>query len=334
MPSMLSDLVIAMRAVIASREGMFLYPGRRDFFSDSAFNFSTRSVVSGSPPSVDPSLSEAGGEEALPVLDESGEPERVVGGLTAVESAFEAAALDRDKLDPVRRSWAARRGRDEGWFDAGGVTVPEALIRAASWFRDGGIRELEFGFSALSVGAGALTSDAAGGVTDDEEDSSETVVIVRDNEQSNDDQEKSLQFPVTLIYPTLPLRLALAQPQPEALPFTFMFKFTCVKYFRSRLFLEEKMLDTFKFDCFSTDVFYSLPTYYALACVIAFALYRLFGFSNLIIKHDMLRDPPGPRGVPIFGNGFQIPSDKQWLCFHDWSKQYGADILRVLGTIT
>lgn len=101
---MLSDLVIAMRAVIASREGMFLYPGKRAFFSDSAFNFSTRSVVSGSPPPVDPSLSEAGGEEALSVLNESGEPERVVGGWTAVESAFEAAALDSDKLDPVRRS--------------------------------------------------------------------------------------------------------------------------------------------------------------------------------------------------------------------------------------
>lgn len=62
-------------------------------------------------------------------------------------------------------------------MDAGGETVPEALIRAASWFRDGGIRELEFGLSALSVG-GVLPSGAAGGVTDDEGDSSETVVIV------------------------------------------------------------------------------------------------------------------------------------------------------------
>ncbi|KAH8116168.1 cytochrome P450 [Phellopilus nigrolimitatus] len=34
-------------------------------------------------------------------------------------------------------------------------------------------------------------------------------------------------------------------------------------------------------------------------------------------------DPPGPKGIPIFGNEFQIPRDKQWLRFHEWSQQYG-----------
>lgn len=131
-PSILSDRVIAMRAVIASSEGMFLYPaGMRFFFSVSAFSFSTLSVVRGSPPPADTSLTDPGGEDAL--LEESGETERVVGGCTAVESAADAATLlDNDKLDPVRSSWAARRGRDDGWFDPGAVTVPETLIRAAS----------------------------------------------------------------------------------------------------------------------------------------------------------------------------------------------------------
>lgn len=98
------------------------------------------------------------------------------------------------------------------------------------------------------------------------------------------------------------------------------------------------MLESLKFsDNFSTDVFLnnSLPTYCAaIACVIAFALYRLLGFSNLTTSREMQGDPPGPRGVPLFGNEFQIPSDKQWLCFHDWSKQYGADVYYVLGSST
>lgn len=95
------------------------------------------------------------------------------------------------------------------------------------------------------------------------------------------------------------------------------------------------MLESFKLSGYlSTDVGLnfldnSLPTYCALACVIAFALYRLFGFSELIVSHEMQREPPGPRGVPLFGNEFQIPSDKQWLCFHDWSKQYGADVFHI-----
>lgn len=37
-----------------------------------------------------------------------------------------------------------------------------------------------------------------------------------------------------------------------------------------------------------------------------------------------LRDPPGPKGIPFFGNEFQIPQDKQWLRFHEWSQKYGA----------
>lgn len=34
--------------------------------------------------------------------------------------------------------------------------------------------------------------------------------------------------------------------------------------------------------------------------------------------------PPGPKGIPIFGNEFQIPRDKQWLKFHEWSQKYGT----------
>ena len=33
---------------------------------------------------------------------------------------------------------------------------------------------------------------------------------------------------------------------------------------------------------------------------------------------------PGPKGLPWIGVGLQIPSDKQWLKFHEWILQYGA----------
>ncbi|KAH9930522.1 cytochrome P450 [Epithele typhae] len=32
---------------------------------------------------------------------------------------------------------------------------------------------------------------------------------------------------------------------------------------------------------------------------------------------------PGPIGLPFFGVAFQIPDDKQWLKFHDWTCRYG-----------
>jgi len=38
--------------------------------------------------------------------------------------------------------------------------------------------------------------------------------------------------------------------------------------------------------------------------------------------------PPGPKGIPLVGNEFQIPDDKQWLTFHEWGKIYG-DIVQI-----
>ncbi|KAI0339644.1 hypothetical protein BDW22DRAFT_576285 [Trametopsis cervina] len=33
--------------------------------------------------------------------------------------------------------------------------------------------------------------------------------------------------------------------------------------------------------------------------------------------------PPGPRGLPIVGNSFQIMSENPWLLLTEWTKQYG-----------
>ena len=60
----------------------------------------------------------------------------------------------------------------------------------------------------------------------------------------------------------------------------------------------------------------SLSIALAVASVTAIFLYRHF-------RRSVLPDPPGPDGIPIFGNEFQIPRDKQWLRFHQWGLEYG-----------
>lgn len=58
----------------------------------------------------------------------------MLGTLTAVESALDAALDASETDDPVRKSDAARRGRDA---EDAEVDVGFKLIRAASWLRDG-----------------------------------------------------------------------------------------------------------------------------------------------------------------------------------------------------
>jgi hypothetical protein len=33
--------------------------------------------------------------------------------------------------------------------------------------------------------------------------------------------------------------------------------------------------------------------------------------------------PPGPKPLPIIGNLFDIPQEKEWLTYHSWTEKYG-----------
>ncbi|KAI0259000.1 cytochrome P450 [Gloeopeniophorella convolvens] len=58
----------------------------------------------------------------------------------------------------------------------------------------------------------------------------------------------------------------------------------------------------------------------ALALVLHLLLRQLIGRGRTIY-------PPSPKGLPIFGNIFQLPSRRHWLKYDEWAKQYG-DVFR------
>ena len=139
-PSMLSDLAFAKRAVIASRDGMFLYPFTFfslfvSIFSSLRFSWVKGSETRGASSGID-GVVDFGGVVVV-VAVSAGDTERVEGALTAIES-FVDAVVDSEVCDPVRRSEAARRGRAARDCAVVGVVPLLRLIRAASWFNDGG----------------------------------------------------------------------------------------------------------------------------------------------------------------------------------------------------
>lgn len=120
---------------------MFLYPTFTFFLSGkdvSRLSLSSFSEVNESPPPLSlEGVVDCGGEAERA----EGEVDRVMGAFTAIESLVDAV-VERDALEPVLRAYAARRGRGAEVVDPNVDDAPPfgalMLIRAASWFRDGG----------------------------------------------------------------------------------------------------------------------------------------------------------------------------------------------------
>ena len=57
---------------------------------------------------------------------------------------------------------------------------------------------------------------------------------------------------------------------------------------------------------------------------------RLVGIAvtTLLLTTLILRNrrpsPPGPAGLPFFGNMFDLPKKESWKVYLEWSKQYSA----------
>ncbi|KAK0497945.1 cytochrome P450 [Armillaria luteobubalina] len=60
---------------------------------------------------------------------------------------------------------------------------------------------------------------------------------------------------------------------------------------------------------------------------LSYVLYRLFSRTRL-------RLPPGPRGLPILGNIYDIPEKHEWVTYRDMARRYDSDIihLNLMGT--
>ncbi|CAA7268859.1 unnamed protein product [Cyclocybe aegerita] len=58
-----------------------------------------------------------------------------------------------------------------------------------------------------------------------------------------------------------------------------------------------------------------------------FLLYRLYERKSRL--HGRLPLPPGPKGLPIVGNIWDIPAEYEWKTYHKWCKELDTDLLHL-----
>lgn len=51
-------------------------------------------------------------------------------------------------------------------------------------------------------------------------------------------------------------------------------------------------------------------------CLLVYAVYQL-------LKNRNRRLPPGPTGYPLIGNLLDLPAEREWETYTEWSKRYG-----------
>ena len=60
-----------------------------------------------------------------------------------------------------------------------------------------------------------------------------------------------------------------------------------------------------------------------IALIIALILFAVYVLKYLIFQSKSPSLPPGPKGLPLVGNIFDMPSEKEWLTFAKWGETYG-----------
>ncbi|KAF9002579.1 cytochrome P450 [Cyathus striatus] len=53
------------------------------------------------------------------------------------------------------------------------------------------------------------------------------------------------------------------------------------------------------------------------------AIFTFYVLSRYGRRRNGPQLPPGPKGLPLIGNVFDMPIEKQWLTYHEWQKKYG-----------
>lgn len=72
---------------------------------------------------------------------------------------------------------------------------------------------------------------------------------------------------------------------------------------------------------------FSGSTGYLLLDVAALALFASIVRAYVLAhthRSGRLRYPPGPPGLPLLGNLFDIPQRKPWVTYAQWGKQFGT----------
>jgi hypothetical protein len=67
----------------------------------------------------------------------------------------------------------------------------------------------------------------------------------------------------------------------------------------------------------------TIVSYALYAASAAAALVTLFAVQKQRAAKKRTSLPPGPKGLPVLGNVLDFASDKAWLTFDKWFKQYG-----------
>ncbi len=60
---------------------------------------------------------------------------------------------------------------------------------------------------------------------------------------------------------------------------------------------------------------------------IILALLSLTAILYQRTKRHRLHYPPGPKGLPVIGNWFDMLQERPWIVFKQWSEQYGAALI-------
>ena len=66
---------------------------------------------------------------------------------------------------------------------------------------------------------------------------------------------------------------------------------------------------------------------FLLALVVSFSGFTFFAIMRAGKRR--LPYPPGPKGLPIVGNLFSMPSQEEWVTYRKWSEQIGVRFLRL-----